>query len=219
MHEAYRTPDTVPLDTNRSLDEDRGRVLLNLARNTIAEKLFPQEAHSGKAAPRLSGVADLDVAHLDWLHQPGATFVTLMLDGELRGCIGSLQAHCALHDDVCRNAAAAAFGDPRFLPLTCEEFSAVEVEVSLLTVPQPLIFTDEADALAQLQPEIDGVVFEYGRYRSTFLPQVWEHFPQPREFLGMLKRKAGLPADFWAEEIRLSRYTVTKWREREFKNG
>jgi len=198
------------------LDADCGRILLGLARNTIAERL------SGEGASALipSGfLGDMKITQHRWLHQPGATFVTLTMEGELRGCIGSLQAHCTLIEDVRYNAAAAAFDDPRFLPLTCEEFCEIEVEVSLLTTPQPLGFTDEADALAQLRPEVDGVLFEYGRYRSTFLPQVWEHFSQPREFLGMLKRKAGLPADFWAEEIKLSRYTVTKWREREFKNG
>ena len=76
----------------------------------------------------------------------------------------------------------------------------------------------EADALAQLRPGVDGIVFEYGRYRSTFLPQVWEQLPQPQQFMAHLKRKAGLPDDFWAEGVRLSRYTVTKWREQEYLN-
>jgi AmmeMemoRadiSam system protein B/AmmeMemoRadiSam system protein A len=181
-------------------NHEQGRTLLGLARGSIAEQF---------GAPRPAR------PHADWLQQPGATFVTLTLAGELRGCIGSLQPHRALAEDVRHNAAAAAFSDPRFLPLTQEEFAAVKVEVSLLTMPQPLGFTDEADALAQLRPGVDGIVFEYGRYRSTFLPQVWEHFPQPRDFLAMLKRKAGLPDSFWAEEVRLSRYSVTKWREAE----
>ena len=74
---------------------------------------------------------------------------------------------------------------------------------------------DEADALAQLRPHVDGVIFEYGRYRSTFLPQVWESLARPRDFMAMLKHKAGLPVDFWAEEVKLSRYTVSKWSENE----
>lgn len=181
-------------------NHEQGRTLVELARSSIAEqfgterRVLPQD---------------------EWLRQPGATFVTLTLQGELRGCIGSLQPHRPLAEDVYHNAAAAAFRDPRFLPLTEEEFAAVQVEVSLLTVPQPLGFTDEADALAQLRPGMDGIVFEYGRYRSTFLPQVWEHFPQPRDFLAMLKRKAGLPDNFWADGVRLLRYHVTKWREAE----
>ena len=201
------------------LDMDCGRILLSLARNTIAEHLSQRGTSGGKAVSFQSGMAGMEVTQLDWLHRPGATFVTLTLQGELRGCIGSLQAHCTLIEDVRHNAAAAAFGDPRFLPLTHEEFGEIEVEVSLLTAPEALGFTDEADALAQLRPDMDGVVLEYGRYRSTFLPQVWEHFPQPHQFLMMLKRKAGLPADFWAEDVKLSRYCVTKWREKDFQNG
>ena len=125
--------------------------------------------------------------------------------------------------DVKSNAVSAALHDTRFLPLTQEEFVTVQVEVSLLTAPQPLGFADEADALAQLRPGTDGVVFEYGRYRSTFLPQVWESLAQPHLFLAMLKRKAGLPDNFWAEDVKLSCYTVTKWREadlnEEYHNG
>jgi len=74
-------------------------------------------------------------------------------------------------------------------------------------------FASEDDAVAQLRPGLDGVILEYAAYRGTFLPQVWEQLPDPRQFFGHLKRKAGLPADFWAEGVRLSRYTVTKWRE------
>ena len=180
-------------------EQTDGRVLIDIARGAIAEKF---------------GGARRPLPQEDWLLRPGATFVTLTLDCDLRGCIGSLQAHRALAEDVRHNARAAAFDDPRFLPLTREEFAGVEVEVSLLTPPQPLDFADEADALAQLRPGMDGVIFEYGRYRSTFLPQVWEHFPQPRDFLAMLKRKAGLPDDFWDEEVRLARYSVTKYCEK-----
>ncbi len=148
-----------------------------------------------------------------WLAESGASFITLNQSGELRGCIGTLQAHRSLLADVKSNAVSAALRDTRFLPLTREEFATVQVEVSLLTTPQPLKFTGEADALAQLRPGIDGVVLEYGHYCSTFLPQVWESLAQPYLFLAMLKRKAGLPDNFWAEDIKLSRYTVTKWRE------
>lgn len=188
-----------PLPKGNDVTEQiRGKLLIDIARGAIAEAF---------------GSAPQPLPEESWLLQPGATFVTLTQEGDLRGCIGSLQAHRALAEDVRHNAISAAFADPRFLPLTHEEFALVKVEVSLLTATQPFGFTDEANVLAQLRPGVDGVVFEYGRYRSTFLPQVWEHFPQPREFLAMLKRKAGLPDDFWEEGVKLSRYTVTKWRE------
>jgi len=114
---------------------------------------------------------------------------------------------------VRENAVAAAFRDPRFMPLSLAEFEAIRVEVSLLSPSKPLVVASEEDALAALRPGIDGVVFEYGHYRSTFLPQVWEQLPKPDEFLAHLKRKAGLSMDFWAESVRLSRYTVSKWKE------
>ena len=148
-----------------------------------------------------------------WLAEPGATFVTLTQHGQLRGCIGSLQAQRPLLDDVKSNAVAAALHDPRFLPLKAEELDITRVEVSLLTPAQPMSFRDEADALAQLRPNVDGVIFQYGGYRSTFLPQVWEQLPQPREFMAHLKHKAGLPPDFWSPDVKLSRYTVEKWKE------
>jgi AmmeMemoRadiSam system protein A len=148
-----------------------------------------------------------------WLQEPGATFVTLTRHGDLRGCIGSLEAHRPLAQDVRENAVAAAFRDPRFRPLTRKEFDAVRVEVSLLSPPESIEAEDEKAALAALRPHVDGVVLAYGHLRSTFLPQVWEQLPDPQEFLAYLKRKAGLPMDFWAAEVRLSRYTVSKWKE------
>lgn len=144
---------------------------------------------------------------------PGASFVTLTRQGELRGCIGTLEAHRPLGIDVRENAVAAAFRDPRFTPLTRAEFDDVRVEVSVLSPAEALVVASEEHALETLRPHVDGVVFEYGDHRSTFLPQVWEQLPDPAEFLAYLKRKAGLPADFWAEQVRLSRYTVSKWKE------
>ena len=119
----------------------------------------------------------------------------------------------ALGLDVMENAVAAAFRDPRFMPLTRAEFDEIRVEVSLLSPAEAMVVASEEHALVSLRPGIDGVVFEYGHYRSTFLPQVWEQLPEPAEFLAHLKRKAGLPVDFWADQVRLSRYTVSKWKE------
>lgn len=173
-------------------------VLLQIARAAISNALnVPRTAD--ESAPGLS--------------EPGACFVTLTQHGQLRGCIGSLVAHRSLLNDLKSNAVSAALYDPRFVPLTAEELKHTKIEISLLTSPEPMQFKDEADVLAQLRPGIDGVVFEFGRYRSTFLPQVWQQLPAPREFMSHLKQKAGLPEDFWAAGVRLSRYTVKKFTE------
>ncbi|MCM2289052.1 MAG: AmmeMemoRadiSam system protein B [Sulfuritalea sp.] len=177
---------------------DIGIALLVRARNAIAAH-FKQPTRAEPAHPALD--------------QPGATFVTLTQDGQLRGCIGSLEAHRPLDQDVRANAVAAAFRDPRFPPLTAEELARTRIEVSLLSAPQPMSFTDEADALRQLRPNIDGIIFSAGQRRSTFLPQVWEQLREPRVFMAHLKQKAGLPADWWSSEVRLQRYEAQKWKE------
>lgn len=179
---------------------DQGTILLPIARSSIANALG-QPLAAREDAP--------------WLREHGATFVTLTQNGGLRGCIGTLEAHRPLVEDVKANALAAAFRDPRFPPLQAPELAYTRVELSLLSPAEVMRFESEQDALAQLRPEVDGVIFEYGYYRSTFLPQVWEQLPDPEAFLAQLKRKAGLAASFWAEGVRLSRYTVTKWKEPE----
>jgi AmmeMemoRadiSam system protein A len=151
------------------------------------------------------------------LSERGASFVTLTLDGALRGCIGSLNAHRALGDDVRSNAVAAALSDPRFAPLSTDEFGQVQVEVSLLTTPEFMEFRDEADALAQLVPGRDGVIFFNGCQKATFLPQVWEQLPDRHQFMAALKQKARLPLDFWGPNVMLARYQVRKWKEGDFK--
>ena len=158
------------------------------------------------------GAASTNVSHAGYAN-PGATFVTLTLDGQLRGCIGSLEAHRPLGDDVRANAISAAFRDPRFKPVSADEFQRLKVEVLLLSQPALMQFADETDALSQLRPGIDGVILVAGAARSTFLPQVWEQIPQPSQFIAQLKRKAGLPAEVWPEGIKLFRYAVQKWKE------
>lgn len=180
------------------MQSERGKVLLPIARAAITRALN-MPCTADETAP--------------WLAEHGACFATLTQNGELRGCIGTLQAHRPLLADVKGNAVSAAMHDPRFMPLDAEELDITTVEISLLSPTTAMDVLDEAGVLAQLRPGVDGVVFEYGRFRSTFLPQVWEHFSNPREFLAMLKRKAGLPDDFWEEGVKLSRYTVTKWSE------
>ncbi|HXH01977.1 MAG TPA: AmmeMemoRadiSam system protein A [Candidatus Competibacteraceae bacterium] len=142
------------------------------------------------------------------LREHRASFVTLEREGDLRGCIGTLQARQPLVRDVSEHAHAAAFADPRFLPLTRAELSGLELHISVLSPLTPLLFADEHDLLRQLRPGIDGLVLRLGRQHATFLPSVWEHLPEPRRFLAQLKRKAGLPTDFWSDELCVERYTV-----------
>jgi AmmeMemoRadiSam system protein A len=183
-----------------STDDALGTALLARARNAITTAL-------DGAAPTLPEAAHPRLA------EPGAVFVTLTEHGELRGCIGSLEAHRSLDQDVRENARAAALRDPRFAPLRRDELASIRVEVSLLGRAEAITCTDEPNALRQLRPGLDGVIFEAGQRRSTFLPQVWESLPEPCRFLAQLKIKAGLPADFWDDSVRLSRYRVDKWKE------
>lgn len=173
--------------------------LLTLARNAIAARF---------GLPPAPVVVDLPE-----MAKMGATFVTLTQRGQLRGCIGSLEAWRPLGQDVQENARAAAFRDPRFAPLKADELPLTRVEVSLLSPTEPMNFRDEADALAQLRPAIDGVILTAGSRCSTFLPQVWEQLPEPAEFMARLKQKAGLPANYWGPDVHLERYAVHKWKE------
>jgi AmmeMemoRadiSam system protein A len=181
-------------------DDELGRVLIEIARAAIAAELGIGARDPGRPA----------------LHRAGATFVTLFHCGELRGCIGSLRATRDVALDVRENALAAAFRDPRFPPLTREEFEATHLEVSLLSPPVSLRFETEDELKARLRPGIDGVSLELDDKRATFLPQVWEALPEPREFIAALKHKAGMPADFWSPVLNVGLYQVTKWKETDF---
>ena len=142
------------------------------------------------------------------LREPGASFVTLQIRGELRGCIGSLQAYQPLVEDVAHNACAAAFSDPRFPPVSLQELPQLEFHISILTPAETMQFTSEADLLRQIRPGVDGLILEDGRHRGTFLPTVWESLPDAVQFLQHLKLKAGLPPDYWSDTLTVSRYTT-----------
>lgn len=150
-------------------------------------------------------VVDLD-GYAPELGQPRASFVTLQLDSQLRGCIGSLEAHRPLVVDVAHNAFAAAFRDPRFPSVDESEFARLELHISLLTPPAPLVFDSEADLLARIVPGEDGLILADGPHRGTFLPAVWESLPDPVQFLEHLKLKAGLPRGYWSDTLRVWRY-------------
>lgn len=184
---------------------DKGKTLLSIARAAIAETLGLPHASIEQLAQ-----------DKPWLQEKAACFVTLTQNGQLRGCIGTLEAHRSLLEDVIHNASAAAFYDTRFSPLGRDELDITEIEVSLLSTMQPLKFSSEQDALAQLRPGIDGVLLESGLHRGTFLPQVWQQLPDKKDFMTHLKNKAGLASDFWSDNIKLYRYTVTKYKESDF---
>jgi len=143
------------------------------------------------------------------LQQQGASFVTLSIDGALRGCIGSLEAHRPLVEDINHNAYAAAFQDPRFPPLNSAEYPLLQVHISVLSSPVTMNFSSEADLLRQLRPNIDGLILASpdGR-RGTFLPTVWQSLPEPHAFLQQLKRKAGLNENDWPDNLQIYRYTI-----------
>ena len=180
------------------VDQRLGLALLMIARGAIGEKL---------------GLRAVGEPRHDALAAHAATFVTLKHDGALRGCIGSLDPIRPLGVDVRENALAAAFRDPRFPPLSAVEYQATSVEVSLLAPSERIAFASEDELLLCLQPGIDGVTLEYDSRRATFLPQVWDSFTDPHAFLAALKRKAGLPENFWNARVNVSRYEVTRWAE------
>jgi AmmeMemoRadiSam system protein B/AmmeMemoRadiSam system protein A len=176
--------------------EKAGGALLGIAHGAIEQQLFQEAMPAPEAA---------------WLRQAGATFVTLKKNGQLRGCIGSLQAARALADDVAQNALGAAFRDPRFPALAADEWPRCRVEVSLLSAPKPVRFADEDDLMTQIRPGEDGLILEAQGRRGTFLPQVWESFPDARAFLSELVRKTGLPADTRLARCKVFRYRVVKF--------
>lgn len=177
--------------------EAERRTLLDVARQSIAHGLRKGSALPVRAAD-----------YPDALRVIRATFVTLELDGQLRGCIGTLAAHRNLVEDVAEHAFAAAFEDPRFPPVSPAEAEALALHISILSPPEPMIVTDEADLLRQLRPGTDGLILGEGARRATFLPAVWDDLPDPRAFVGHLKAKAGLGANYWSPRMKAERYTT-----------
>lgn len=178
------------------------KLLLQIARQSLTAAVSGQKLDSGN-------IASLPKA----LQQNAACFVTLTHSGELRGCIGSLEARRPLIHDVIDNARAAALRDPRFPPVTAREVTKIHIEISILSPTEPILFDNEQDLLAQIAPFTDGLVLEEGMHRATFLPLVWEKIPDKHDFLCHLKLKAGLPANYWSPTIRVSRYRTIVFAE------
>jgi AmmeMemoRadiSam system protein A len=166
--------------------EERG-ILLDLAREAIAY------------AVRGDRVSPADLPKLPQrLRETGASFVTLLdSDGELRGCIGTVEAYVPLAHDVQSNAVGSAMRDPRFLPVRPDELDGLQIELSILTPPRRLHFEGPDDLLAKIRPGVDGLIIEKDWHRATLLPAVWAKIPDPIQFLSVLCIKAGLPEDEW----------------------
>ena len=184
--EAKKEGDMVETD---KLTEEEGKYLLSVARATIEKQLMGQE---GQGQP--------EVLHSPKFSENRGTFVTLTQNGALRGCIGHIIPQESMIEGVKENAINAAFRDPRFPPLSEAEWKRVKVEVSILTDPTPLVYTDAVDLLNRLRPGIDGLIIKKGFNQATFLPQVWEQLPDRKEFLRHLCLKAGLDRDAWKHE-------------------
>lgn len=182
-------------------DADR-KTLLELARDSIQHGL-----QTGKP---------LDVKTSDYssaLQANGAAFVTLHINGKLRGCIGSLQAYRPLVEDIAEHAFDAAFRDPRFPSLGSDEFQPLHIHIEVLNPAEPIQFDSEDDLLAQLRPGIDGLILTESFHKGTFLPTVWESLATPEEFLNHLKQKAGLSMHYWSDNIEVERYTTESFSE------
>jgi len=158
------------------------KILIEIARKSIEEELRGE-----KLVER-----DKIVREYPWLAKPGAAFVTLNENRQLRGCIGSIVAHRPLIDDLIHNAKAAAFSDPRFSPVRPEELGKLEIEISLLTPPKELEYSHKTDLKEKIRPGIDGVILRLGNYQATYLPSVWEQIPDFDTFFATLCQKAGL---------------------------
>ena len=190
-------------DSPHDFSQHQGDILIKLARQTISEKLG-----------RFSEEVDPDSLKDKDFQAHRGTFVTLTIDGQLRGCIGSLEASESILEGIKRNAINAAFRDPRFSDLDAKELDKIDIEVSILTDPQALEYRDSQDLLAKLRPHVDGVILRKGAASATFLPQVWEQLPQTEKFLSHLCLKAGLSADAWkTSRLEIMTYQVQYFEE------
>lgn len=180
-----------------SLAREQRLELLALARTSIDAALSQGELVPYPGEPVDPG-----------LNRPGASFVTLRIGENLRGCCGTIEATRPLHVDVWNNAWASAFADPRFPALTPDEWTGIGIEISVLSEPEPCDVRSELELLEVLRPGKDGVILQAGARRSTFLPAVWEQLPDARQFIRHLKLKAGWPVDFWPPDMQVWLYTT-----------
>ncbi len=193
-------------EASTNISEEQGQRLIDIARRTIAAKL-------GILLDPHQVVSDQDLADPAFQELRG-TFVTLKIKGQLRGCMGCLTPSESILQGIQRNAINSAFKDTRFPQLTPAELDQVEIDISILTNPRELEYSDGVDLLQKLRPNIDGVIIKKGSARATFLPQVWEQLPRPEDFLAHLCKKARLSQDEWKRgELGVSIYQVQYFHE------
>ena len=186
------------------MNKELQKYLLELARNAIAAELELTKEKIER--PKIS--------ETELLNEKRGVFVTLEIDGSLRGCIGNIMPVYPLENAVKQNAVHAAFEDPRFQPLDFEEFKDVEIEISVLSVPKKLEYKNAEDLLKRLEPLRDGVVIKKGYYDATYLPQVWTDLADKKQFLSSLCMKAGLPQDEWQKgELEVLTYRAEVFKE------
>jgi len=184
------------------LSTEERQILLRIARSAIEEAVMGKSSAVSEINPPLS------------LKEKGASFVTLTVDGELRGCIGTLEAYQPLAEDVREHAVAAALEDPRFPPVSKAELDRIHIEVSRLTAPVELNYASGEELLQRLRPHMDGVILRSGLRRATFLPQVWDKIPDPEDFLDQLCYKMGVRPDAWRDsKIQVFTYQVEEFSE------
>ena len=184
------------------------RLLLDLARRVV------QAGVSGETFNK-PVISDTHLA----LNSPAASFVTLKLNNQLRGCIGNLEANSSLIDSVLRNSYLAAFKDHRFEPVRADELDGLSYEISILTPAEPLLVSSEAELLKKLRPNVDGLIFEARGHKATFLPAVWEQLKEPELFLSHLRQKAGLASDYWSDDVKCFVYQAIKISEKDNDQG
>ena len=184
---------------------------LELPQRTWLIELAEQTIRNG-AARNTSGPPTIAHDELPlWARTPAATFVTVYVDGTLNGCVGTLMPVRPLAEDIVTNAYRAAFEDPRFTGVTANDLADLFVHVAILGPLEPLTVDDERDLLEQIRVGVDGVVLDDGDRRGTFLPAVWAKLPDPRAFLGQLKRKAGFADDEWPATLQTYRFSVDEF--------
>jgi AmmeMemoRadiSam system protein A len=188
---------------SQKLNDQEGMYLLEVARKTIEQELFKDKTISqgdGLASPKFS--------------ERRGTFVTLTINDNLRGCIGHIIPQETLLEGIKENAINAAFKDPRFNPLSKKEWDNVKVEISILTDPKPLEYSDADDLLKKIRPDVDGVIIKKGYSQATFLPQVWEQLPDKKEFFTHLCLKAGMDGNEWKKgKLEVYTYQVQAFEE------
>ena len=188
---------------SEQLTEQEGHYLLSVARKTIEQKLFGKKEQEEKDSFQSSKFSE-----------KRGTFVTLTFNKNLRGCIGHIVPQETLLEGIELNAINAAFRDPRFPPLSKKEWDKVKIEISVLTDPKPLPYSDGDDLLNKLRPGVDGVIIKKDYYQATFLPQVWDQLPDRKEFLTHLCMKAGLDGNAWKKDkLEVSIYQVQAFEE------